>query len=116
VSLFYHRHRRGSEAAFERYLTSPLSRLVHRVRLDNWGLYAIDGRIAVDRVLRYENIADEFAELCAQLGIARDIRVPEVNRSSRTDRGFYRHYYTDRTRDLVARWYPNEIAAFGYEF
>jgi hypothetical protein len=115
VSLFYYRHR-GSEVDFQTYLTSPFYRMFHSVRLDNWGIYTIGGEIAVDQVLCFENVASEFATLCEKLGIAGDTSLPEVNVRRGKERGVYRHYYTDQTREVVERWYRNEIAAFNYEF
>jgi hypothetical protein len=116
VSLFHYRHIDRERGEFESYLTSPFSRLFHNVRIDNWEMYTIGGEIAVDHVLRYENIASEFTALCVRLGVGDDVALPEVNVRRPKERGVYRHYYTDRTREIVARWYRNEIAAFDYQF
>jgi hypothetical protein len=115
VSLFYFRHRRSDpKLEFEDYLTSWDSWL-HSTRLENWEIYTIGGRIAVDRVLRFETIDDDFADLCRQLGIDCPA-LPHANRGPDRERNDYRDYYTARSRDIVARWYRNEIDAFGYEF
>jgi hypothetical protein len=114
VSLFYYRHRRRDpKLEFERYLTGWYSWL-HSNRIDNWDVYTIGGSIAADRVLRFENLREDFAEVCRMLGI--DASLPHVNRGPARDHSDYRDFYTPRSRDIVARWYRNEIEAFGYEF
>lgn len=72
-----------------------------------------DGNLLVERVLRFETLADDFR------GIARDIfgeeiRLPEVNVS--TDRRPYREFYDRASRLEIARRYARDIAWLGYEF
>lgn len=69
------------------------------------------GEVVVDFIGRFENFESDANEALKRIGI--EAEVPRLNRSSRGD---YRDYYTPRTRDLVARRYARDIAAFGYEF
>jgi len=66
----------------------------------------------VDMMLRYETLAGDFTRLCDRLGDGRR-EIPHVNASAREE---YRHYYSDRTRETVARVYAVNIALFGYRF
>jgi hypothetical protein len=70
-----------------------------------------DDRIIVKHVARFENLAAEVETISAGLGIA--LQVPHVNASQR---GSYREYYDDETRDIVARHFSRDIERFGYEF
>lgn len=73
---------------------------------------SMNGRIAVDRVLRLEQLNDHFA------GVCRDLRMPAVRLRHR-NRRFHLHYswyYDKPTRELVAGYYAKDIAAFGYRF
>lgn len=84
------------------------------LRIDNWQIYAIDDRLVVHRVLRYEHLAEDLGDLARERGLT----LPELPRAKGNlrPRGSYREYYTPETRDLVASWYRPEIEAFGYDF
>jgi len=117
VSLYTHRawkRGRGPEH-FDRDMKSAWYRNTEYCRLNNWGIYAIDGAVVADRVLRYESLADDLAALLPELGIEGEIDMPRM-RAYSPDRPHYAHFYSDETRALVARWYAREIAAFGYRF
>lgn len=116
VSLYNHRcWKTGRPPDFDRDMRSPWYRATEYCKLDNWSIYAIGSEIVADRVLRYETLAEELAGLFDDLGIEEEVRLPRL-RQYRPDRRHYAAYYSDRTRDLVARWYAREIEAFGYEF
>lgn len=116
VSLFFYRHqRRKPKLEFEEHLSSRIYPLLHSARIDNWRTYTIDGEIAVDRILRFERIEEEFASVCRHLGIE-GASLPHSNAGPPRDRLNYRDYYTPKSRDIVAKWYRNEIEALGYEF
>jgi hypothetical protein len=71
-----------------------------------------DGRILVSFVGRFERLQADFDTLCATVG--RTSRpLPHLNRS---ERGEYRSYYDDETRDIVAEWFRSDVEAFGYTF
>lgn len=113
---FYRHHRKSPDIDFETYLTSRRYQALHAVRVDNWDIFAIDGKIAVDQVIRFEDLAQGFAAICRQLGIGDDVALPKINVGPRKGRGHYRQYYSERTRAIVGEWYAEEIAAVGYEF
>jgi hypothetical protein len=75
------------------------------------------GRIIVDRVLRYERLADELSDVFRQLGIPFDGSLG-VNAKSeyRTDRRPYREVYTRSQAALVGRVFAVECRLHGYEF
>ncbi len=118
VSLYFHREfKRGNPSPdFDRDMRNPLYRLAHHTRLKNWQVYTIDDRVVADQVLRYETLSEQLPPLLERLGITSDIRLPRRNTSYDGRRAHYSTYYSDRTRDLVHRWYAREIREFGYEF
>ena len=117
VSLYAHRQwKKGSkDLDFDRDMRSIIYRSTEYVRLNNWSIYAIGTDIVADRVLRYENLDQEIAELFDHLGIDASIQMPRL-RAYNPDREHYSKYYTDRTRDMVGRWYAKEIDALSYQF
>jgi len=113
VSFYFFLHREPDQRPdFETYLSDPK----YKARMNNFGIYAINGRIAVDRVLRYEQLQDDYAVLMRDLGIAEPPALMHAKGGSRPKDSDYRAMYTDKTRDIVARWYADEIREFGYRF
>jgi hypothetical protein len=90
-------------------------------RVKNVQLYSIDGTIVVDRFLRYERLAADFAHFVRDLGIEPAPALPHAKSSHRpasggVDAAGYRRFYDEATREAVARYYAREIAFFGYTF
>ncbi len=109
----YHmlRSRAGGDLSFDQYLAQG--------RLPvNFGKYTDGaGRLLVDEVLRYENLNEELARVCARLGLPFSGSLdPGAKSEMRTDRRPYREVYTDAQREIVARAFAREIAFFGYTF
>jgi len=76
----------------------------------------IDGKLAMDRVLRYENLSEDFSAMMRDLGIENVPVLPRAKAGVRPDRAHYRDVHTAFTRDYVARVCAPEIEAFDYEF
>ena len=72
----------------------------------------IDGRLAVDYVIRFENLQTGFDEVCDEIAIPR-IRLPFNNK---TDHRPYWEYYDDHLVKGVRRKFKFDIQYFGYEF
>jgi hypothetical protein len=112
VSLYHwHYRHRDTKPSFDLFIRSPF----HRKKSPNFDTYAIDGKIAVDCVCRYESLEDDLAAALERIGIESKIQLPRTKSTHRTDRA-WRDYYTPKTRDMVGEWYAREIAAFGYTF
>lgn len=69
------------------------------------------GEIVLDRVCRYENLQQDFAEVCERIGVKPDLewRNPSQHRP-------YVDYFDDAKRAVIARIYARDIEAFGYRF
>lgn len=93
--------------------TSPASRLIF-ADLGRW-LADADGRVAVERVLRFERLAADWADAARELGLEGDL--PHENASMR-ERGphAYRDRYDTATRKIVERHFAATLAAFSYAF
>jgi hypothetical protein len=67
--------------------------------------------LLVDYVGRFESLNSDFQEISRRIGIQASL--PMLNVSNSTP---YRNFYTDETRDLVAKMFSPDIRQFGYEF
>ena len=66
----------------------------------------------VDRIMQFENLADDFRAVCAAIGIPPPA-LPQYNRSSREH---YSKYYDDELCELVRARFAAEIERFNYTF
>jgi hypothetical protein len=87
---------------------------------DNWALRPqthwikdFDGSLPLERIVRFENLADDMAGVLADLGF-RDRTLPHL---LKVDSGCgFRAAYNDQLAELVAERYRDEIKLFGYKF
>lgn len=116
VSLFHWAHRvAGAPAgpdAFAAYVASPA---VAEFAEKNQRIYRLQGRVAVDRVLRYESLADELGALWTELALPGSPDLPHAKAGVRPP-GSYRELYDDGSRERVAELFAAPIAELGYEF
>lgn len=71
----------------------------------------IDGRVAVDKILHYENLDSEFKSLCDELRIDANLEKRMVSKQ----RGKYGEYYTNQTKKKVYDVYQKDFSLFGYD-
>jgi hypothetical protein len=78
--------------------------------------YVVDqhGRLIVDFIGKYEQLAEDFAAICQRIGI----EAPALpHKREAKDRGKdFRSYYSDATAELVAGHFAADIERFGYGF
>jgi hypothetical protein len=77
--------------------------------------YLIDlhGNIIVDFIGKYENLEEDFRQVCERIGV----RAPKLaHKRQAKDRSSYQKYYTDETAALVSDYFRRDIEMFGYSF
>lgn len=73
---------------------------------------SLDDQIKVDHILRMEQLATDFPQLCQTLNLPPNT-LPCRNWKVH---GHYSMYYDDLSRQQVADYYAKDLHAFGYEF
>lgn len=81
----------------------------------NSPIYMIDGKLAVDAVLSFETIADDFRSIALRFGLE-GASLPVSNVTSGKIKKRYQDFYTPEDRDYVSQLYAREISLLGYEF
>lgn len=79
--------------------------------------YIVDprGNQAVDYVGRFENLCSDFKQVATTLGI--DAEIAHHNKTEHPKKFCgYRSYYTEETKEIVAKVYRRDIEIFNYEF
>jgi hypothetical protein len=113
VSLYHWRFRDSEPGPFPEYVASEA---VETFATKNQRIYRIKGEVAVDRVLRYESLADELAAVWSELGLPGGPDLPHAKGGTRPRGPSYRSYYDDASRQRVADLFAAPIADLGYEF
>jgi hypothetical protein len=114
VLSHYHmqRAREGGTLSLDEYLSRRKFPINYKRYTDPSGK-----RVIVDRVLRYENLLGDLAEVFTQLNIPFDrtlgVRAKSEYRSDRTP---YQRVYTAEQRAIVERAFAREVELHGYTF
>lgn len=72
------------------------------------------GNIPIDYIGRLEKLDESMRVISSALGLSHIPLPPKTNSSPRDPD--YRHYYTRKTRDMVAELYRKDIKLLGYRF
>lgn len=120
VSWFWHRHMDVAAAlegapfaevrqAFIRFAADPANHVHDR------HIYTLDGRICVDRMIRFEQLARDLAAVAGELGIdVATLPLPRFKTELRRRPEAFGLYYDAPTAALVADAYGFEIEMLGY--
>lgn len=72
------------------------------------------GDIPMDFIGRFENLRDDYDEVCRRIGLENK-DLPHETKAA-TKKRDYREIYDNETHDLVEKFYHEEIRLFGYTF
>ena len=73
----------------------------------------LKGNLDCDFIGRFESLSEDYSRMQEILGIE---LTPLAKKNNSKRKGSYHDYYTDKTRDIVAKYYQKDIDNFGYEF
>lgn len=71
-----------------------------------------NGDIAADFIGRFENLEQDFAQLCSLINIDQK-PVPHVNSSKHVN---YQNYYSEQARAVVEKRFAEDLTYFDYQF
>jgi len=112
ISLYYWRTRDQSpRPSLAEYLASA-----ERRSLSNFHIYSMRGRVAVDRVIPYEDLDAGLAAVFADLGLPGTPALPRAKGEHRGDRRPYAELLSPADRACIERACRREIDAFHYTF
>ena len=111
VSLYFWKYKDRPELHdFEQYVGEEwIEQLANNRRM-----YRIRGELALDRVLRYEQLDRELSQVWDELSLPGSPDLPRAKGQARPA-GHYRDLYTDASRERVATAFADVIEAFDYE-
>lgn len=105
-------YRSGGKLSIGQFMTGPDLPINFPRYMDRSG-----NRVIVDRVLKYENLAEELGETFRMLGIPFEGSL-NVNAKSeyRTDRRPYQEVFTEAQASYIGKVFAKEIELHGYSF
>lgn len=97
---------------FETFLNVPNEDLFTRFYDNQFDYVQLDGKLAVDEILRFENLNADFNVLAEKLNFP--AKLPIVNQSIR--QSDYRHAYNATTQKMVTERFARDLEHFSYSF
>ena len=114
ISLYYFRlAKQKGKLTLGEFIRTAKAKL-----LSNFRLYAIDGSLAVEHVMLYENLATEVAQMGERLRLPHKLELPAQRTKSqfRADKRHYRELLDTEEREIIGKICEKEIDLFGYTF
>ena len=82
---------------------------------ERWrSIFTIDGRIAVDEIVRYEDLVDSLEKIRLRIGLPEPLALPRAKSGYR--KGHYREMVNERDAAVIAKLFAPEIEIFGYKY
>lgn len=79
-------------------------------------IYSIDGKVAVDKIFRYEKFKEELVNFCLERNIPWGGEEVFLKGEYRKDKRPYQEYFDVGTRDLISKHFEKIINFMCYEF
>jgi len=113
VSQYYWRNKSEPRPPMAKFLESKHIRVLKK---RGFGVYTIHGKIAADKICKFENIVEELNTIRKKLGIPEMLDLPRAKSSSRQDKRSYREILGEGDKNKIAKIFQDEINLLGYEW
>ena len=113
VSAYYWKHSDEPRPTMTEFIESGYPA---KMKQRGFGLYTIDGRIAVDHFVRFESLSDDMEVVRQRLGLPELLDLPHAKSSQRKTRRDYREYFSPAEAARLGDLFAEEIALLGYKF
>ncbi len=114
ISAYYWQNKNtDARPAMDAYLDSVG---ITKLKKSGIGLYTIDGKVVVDKICRFEDMAGELEAFRQHVGLPEPVELPRAKSGFRKDKRHYRDILTPAQRDKIAALFADEIALMGYEY
>jgi hypothetical protein len=112
VSAYFWRLRDQEPIPFSDFVRS---RLIERYAR-NPGIYRLDGVVAVDKVCRYEHLAEDLEVVRHRVGLPEPLELPRAKGTFRRDPRPYQEFYAPADIERVRELFADTVATCGYQF
>ena len=88
----------------------------HRFDINQVDFLTVEGKIDVDKVIKFENVQNGFTEILKKLKLPFSKEGGMLGRAEASNHEHYSKYYDSETRELVAEKYSKDIEYFNNEY
>ncbi len=113
ISHYYWHYKTEPRPSISEYLESARPA---KIKDRGFGVYTINGEVAVDKVYKFEQLADSLEDIRQRLNISEELNLPTTKAGSRKDKRSYKEILSDQERDKVAQIFSDEIKLFDYAY
>jgi len=113
ISDYYWMHQSQPRPPIAQHMTHWRLRRLDR---HGWGIYTIDGQVAVDKICRFERLTDDLEEVRQHVGLPAPLELPRAKSQYRTDKRKYYEVFSSSEAEKIARYFRDEIKLLGYEY
>jgi hypothetical protein len=113
ISLYYYMHNEESSLSVSDFVKSKSPQILKKSGYD---LYTIDGKIAVDKIYRFEKLNEELEDVCERLGLPGKLELPRAKSHYRKDKRSYQEILNEEDRYEISKIFDDEINLMGYEW
>lgn len=113
ISLYYWRCKKEPRPPIGKFIDSGA---LMRLKKKGIELYSIDGKVAVDKIYRFESIEAELESIKTHLGITKDLHLPHAKSKFRKDKRSYHDILDSTQQARISALFSDEIEMMGYKF
>ncbi len=111
ISDFYWRGSRGGPQSLDSYFRKYRGDFKHF----NFPRYSLNGTVAVDAIVRFEQLIPDLTSVLQRIGIQFDGWLPRAKGLSRKDRRHYSELLSPAQQQTIAEHFRPEIDLLGYQ-
>lgn len=88
------------------------------VKFDDQTSYLIDksGKIAVDKLIKYENLEQDFISACSSFMSEDELDRVRLKHFLKTEREHYKEYYSKESKEIIEKLRSEDIKNFNYQY
>ncbi|MGN2248979.1 sulfotransferase family 2 domain-containing protein [Frateuria edaphi] len=113
ISHYYWCNRSEPRPPMSSFIRTPRAMMLKHRGFD---VYTLGGKVAVDRICRFESIADELEEVRRIIGLPEPLQLPHAKAKHRSDNRGYREVLGEEERSWVDQTFGDELRLLGYHY
>jgi hypothetical protein len=113
VSAYYWKHSEEPRPSMTQFIDSGYP---DKLKKRGFDLYSLDGKIAVDAVYRFENLAEDLDKARQRIGLPEPLELTNAKSGQRKEKRDYREYFQPNDAKRIATTFADEIEHLGYTF
>lgn len=116
ISQYYWRNRHLPEEQMPSIQDFLTSKDVRGLKRKGIRLYTLGDQVAVDRIIRFENLEEDLELVRQYLGLPEPLELPRAKSGVRKDKRHYSNILGEPERTRIAELFSREIELMGYSF